>query len=241
MQAFQPEAIKKMGLGGSSGPATSHMVASSRSKHPWGPYEDSPYNPIVRTQSRSERWLSKGHGSIVDTPDDEWWIIYHAFEKGYYTLGRQTLLEPLEWTEDGWFRIPEGVSAHLPIRKPSGCGQALIHNGHEQAFQSESGELGYAWSWYKPTGPIEYAVEGRAVTVSTVSSSPPLVFMPEDHEYEAQVEIDISEGTSGRFVLFYNDKTYSGIELSGEGLHGVIRGWRTPAKAWPSRHLVVRL
>jgi beta-xylosidase len=215
------------------------MVASSRSKHPWGPYEDSPYNPIVRTQSRSERWLSKGHGSIVDTPGGNWWIVYHAYEKEYYTLGRQTLLEPLEWTEDGWFRRPEGVSADLPIRKPSG--QALIRSGSFREFRSESGELGYAWSWYKPTGLVEYEADRRAITINSGSSSVPLVFMPEDHHYEAQVEIDVPEEASGRFVLFYNDKTYSGLELSGEGIHGVIRGWRTPAKPWPSRHLVVRL
>ncbi|MDQ6417936.1 family 43 glycosylhydrolase [Paenibacillus sp. LHD-117] len=226
--------------GGSSGPATSHMVASARSKHPLGPYEDSPYNPIVRTQSRSERWLSKGHGSIVDTPDGDWWMVYHAFENGYYTLGRQTLLEPLEWTEDGWFRILEGVSADQPIRKPSGRG--LNRSECFPEFQTESGDLGYAWSWYKSISPIEYEIDRRAITISSGSSSAPLVFMPGDHHYEAQVEIDLSgEETSGRFVLFYSDKTYSGLELSGEGLHGVIRGWRTPAKPWPSRHLVVRL
>ncbi|MDQ0115602.1 family 43 glycosylhydrolase [Paenibacillus harenae] len=222
--------------GGSSGPATSHMVASARSKHPFGPYEDSPYNPIVRTQSRNEKWLSKGHGSIVDTPEGEWWIVYHAYEKGYYTLGRQTLLEPLEWTEDGWFRIPEGVRADQPIPKPSG--QALNRSVSFREIQTETGELGYAWSWYKPKRTNEHE---QALAISPGSMSAPLVFMPEDHNYEAQVEIEISGESSGRFLLFYNDKTYSGLELSNDGLHGVIRGWRTPAKPFPSRHLVARL
>jgi xylan 1,4-beta-xylosidase len=223
--------------GGSSGPATSHMVASARSRQPWGPYEDSPYNPIVRTQSRSERWLSKGHGSIVDTPDGDWWIIYHAYEKGYYTLGRQTLLEPLEWTEDGWFRIREGVS----VDQPQPDAKAMIASESFLQFQAESGALGYGWSWYKPTSPPEYEADRRAIAISCNTFAAPLVFMPLDHHYEAQVEIDISEEAAGRFVLFYNDKTYSGLELSGEGLHGVIRSWRTPAKPWPSRHLAVRL
>ena len=75
--------------GGSSGPPTSHMVVSARSLTPWGPFENSPYNPIIRTQSREERWYSKGHGTLVDTPDDDWWILFHAYEKGSYTLGRQ--------------------------------------------------------------------------------------------------------------------------------------------------------
>ena len=35
----------------------------------------------------------------------KWWMVYHAYENGFYTLGRQTLLEPIEWTADGWFRV----------------------------------------------------------------------------------------------------------------------------------------
>lgn len=225
--------------GGSSGPATSHMVASARSRHPWGPYEDSPYNPIVRTKNRNEKWCSKGHGSIVDTPEGDWWIVYHAFEKGYYTLGRQTILEPLEWTEDGWFRIPDGVRPDQPIRKPNG--QAVTPVMTVCDFQSNSGGLGYLWSWYKPKSTMEYAIDQRSVTISPNPQSVPLVFMPEEHAYEAQVEIEITGEAAGEFLLFYNESTYSGLGLTKGGLHGIIRGWRTPSKPLPSRHLFVRL
>jgi xylan 1,4-beta-xylosidase len=33
--------------GGTAGPATSHMVVSSRSETPWGSWEHSPFNPVV--------------------------------------------------------------------------------------------------------------------------------------------------------------------------------------------------
>jgi len=104
--------------GGTAGPATSHMVVSSRSKTPWGPWEHSPYNPIVHASSREEKWWSRGHGTLVDTPHGDWWVLYHGYEKGYQTLGRQTLLEPVEWTDDGWFRIPPGIKVDQPIKKP---------------------------------------------------------------------------------------------------------------------------
>lgn len=90
--------------GGTAGPATSHMTISARSVSPMGPWENSPYNPIIHTYNEKERWWSKGHGSIVEGPDGGWWIVYHAYEKGYHTLGRQTLIEPIEWTADGWFK-----------------------------------------------------------------------------------------------------------------------------------------
>jgi len=225
--------------GGSSGPATSHMVVSARSKSPWGPYEDSPYNPIVRTQSRGEKWLSKGHGSIVDSPDGKLWIVYHAYEKGYYTLGRQTLLEPLEWAEDGWFRIPDGTKADLPIKKLDL--QTAELSEKSRAFQTDSGELGFPWSWYKPIGTIQYEINPSTITVWPDAFCVPLVFMPEDHNYEVSVEIEISEEAAAKVLLFYNESTYSGLELSADGLHGVIRGWRTPAKPLPSRKMKVRL
>ena len=93
---------------------------------PLGPWENSPYNPIVRTQSREERWWSKGHGTLVDTPEEDWWIVYHAYEKEYLTLGRQTLIEPVEWTEDGWFKLSDSIQLGGIIRetalRPSNSG-----------------------------------------------------------------------------------------------------------------------
>ena len=91
--------------GGTAGPATSHMVVSARSRSPLGPWENSPHNPIVRTWSRREPWWSKGHGTVLEGPDSQWYIVYHGYENGYRSMGRQTLVEPVEWTGDGWFDI----------------------------------------------------------------------------------------------------------------------------------------
>ena len=90
--------------GGTAGPATSHMVVSARSKSVTGPWENSPYNPIVHTYSATDSWWSKGHGTLIDDVNGNWWIVYHAYANGYHTLGRSTLIEPIEWTEDGWYR-----------------------------------------------------------------------------------------------------------------------------------------
>ena len=83
-----------------------------------GPWEFSPYNPIAHTRSRDDRWLSVGHGRLVDTPDGKWYMTVHAYENGYRTLGRQMLLLPIEWTADGWFRVPPGITADSAIPMP---------------------------------------------------------------------------------------------------------------------------
>ena len=81
--------------GGTAGPPTSHMVVQARSKNIMGPWENAPFNPLLRTESRNEKWWSKGHGSIVDTEDGRLFMIFHAYENGFQTLGRQTLLREL--------------------------------------------------------------------------------------------------------------------------------------------------
>jgi xylan 1,4-beta-xylosidase len=42
---------------------------------------------VVRTASRDDRWLSVGHGRLVDTPDGRWYMAVHAYESGYRALG----------------------------------------------------------------------------------------------------------------------------------------------------------
>ena len=42
----------------------------------------------------------KGHASLVEGPDGSWWSLYHGYEKGFWTLGRQCLLDPVAWTAD---------------------------------------------------------------------------------------------------------------------------------------------
>jgi xylan 1,4-beta-xylosidase len=106
--------------GGTSGPATSHMVVSARSKGPLGPWENSPYNPIIRTWDRDEAWWSKGHGTLVEGPGNNWYCVLHGYMNGYRTLGRCTLIEPIQWTEDGWFRAADGWPNER--RWSTGCG-----------------------------------------------------------------------------------------------------------------------
>ncbi len=55
-------------IGGTTGPSTSHMVTVARSRAIAGPWEECPYNPIIRTRARQEQWWSRGHGTIFDAP-----------------------------------------------------------------------------------------------------------------------------------------------------------------------------
>ncbi len=100
---------------GTAGPPTSHMLVVSRSKSLEGPWENCPANPIVHTRSSEEPWWSRGHGTIFDTPEGRWYVVYHAYKAGFHTLGRFTLIEPIIWTEDGWPALPKTRDVSDPV------------------------------------------------------------------------------------------------------------------------------
>ena len=127
VESFAPEGPKLLrhgdwfylvtAVGGTAGPPTGHMVIAARSRSIHGPWEDAPGNPLVRTQSANEKWWSRGHATLVEGPQGQWYMVYHGYENGFWTLGRQTLLDPIEWTSDGWFRALGGDLSQ-PLPKP---------------------------------------------------------------------------------------------------------------------------
>lgn len=193
--------------GGTAGPATAHMVVSARSKSPYGPFENSPCNPIVHTQSRNERWWCQGHGSLIEDVKGNWWIMYHSYEKYFQTLGRQTLMLPIEWTKDNWFRVPEGIGSGDSIQIPAG--QAFTpDNGLSDDFSGN--ELGLQWQFFKQYSTDRYEIKNGELILSAAGNSftdsSPMLVNSADRKYEVSVEFTIEPGVTAGLCLFYNDK-----------------------------------
>ena len=231
--------------GGTAGPATGHMVVAARSTSIEGPWENSPYNPILRTKSSAERWWSKGHGTLVEDRAGKWWMVYHAYENGFYTLGRQTLLEPIEWTADGWFRAA-GADPASPIVKPAGDA-----GPHGFAFSDDFSRprMGVQWSFYAgdEADRNRYRYENGALVLKGKGSGPadssPLWFVNGDHAYEMEVEIDADRNASAGLLVFYSRKLYAGLGFSDRNLRLHLYGMdRTSAKpAGLGQHAWIRL
>lgn len=216
--------------GGTAGPATSHMVISARSKSPFGPWENSPHNPIVHTESSSETWWSKGHSTIFEDANGKWWMILHAYEKNFYNLGRQTLLQPVEWTKDGWYKIPKDIQADKPTTKPDGI--TLPEFSISDNFSGTA--LKPQWKFYNGVENSRYKVANNALTIKgkgdNVGNSSPLVIVPGDHSYIAEVEMEIEDEAVGGLVLFYDNKYYSGILADKNNILANLKGWQFPTE-----------
>lgn len=112
------------------GTGYNHCVTMGRSAHVWGPYEKDPQNPILTSVPgesyerhnpdhlkpkyyNPESVLQKsGHGSYVETPAGEVYMVYHTSRPFVpelcCTLGRETAIQKMQWTSDGWLRSASG-------------------------------------------------------------------------------------------------------------------------------------
>lgn len=107
-----------------------HSVTMARSRSPFGPYEADPCNPIVTAVPENcderadvdhlkpryynpETYLQKcGHASYTETAAGETYLV-HLCARPFTpelrcTLGRETAMQKMVWTEDGWLRMADG-------------------------------------------------------------------------------------------------------------------------------------
>jgi beta-xylosidase len=233
--ALEGPKLKKIGAyyywlnaeGGTAGPPTSHMVVVARSRSINGPWENAPGNPLIHTYSARERWWSKGHGSLVDAPDGRWWIVYHAYENGFLNLGRQTLIEPVELTKDGWLAAPSGTAIEKPLHKPVGSGQPIDRLAKLDQFR-----IGLDWRYYRYYDPARASVSNGVLTLQAYGATPhgsgPLLFVPGVHNYEISVKIDKDSGAAAGLVLFYNADFYVGTTFDSKKRYR----WRKGTTKW---------
>lgn len=106
-----------------------HSVTMGRSENVWGPYEKDPMNPIVTSipgefnerkdpdhlkpkYYNPESMLQKsGHGSYVENELGEVYLV-HLTARPFVpelrcTLGRETAMQKMMWTDDGWLRMAD--------------------------------------------------------------------------------------------------------------------------------------
>ena len=83
-----------------------HREVIQRSKSPYGPFEPSPYNPVISNMNHPESpFHAIGHADLVQLKDGTWWLVSLGIRpKGgkFHHLGRETFLAPITWTDDGW-------------------------------------------------------------------------------------------------------------------------------------------
>ncbi|MBF6625960.1 family 43 glycosylhydrolase [Aerococcaceae bacterium zg-BR9] len=141
-----PQIYKRNGyyylINASGGTGYAHGVEIGRSKEIFGPYEPHPSGePIITSSPRHLFSLGNpdagrmdmfnpfsdiqksGHGSLVQTIDDEWYMVHLMSRplKGTLLnpLGRETSIQKMRWTSDLWLEQDDGTNlAKVSVEGP---------------------------------------------------------------------------------------------------------------------------
>ena len=133
--------------------------------------------------------------------------------------GKQSLLLPIEWTDDGWPRVPLGVSPTDVLSKPAG---ENVGHGMPLSDDFSNATLGIQWLYSPSTKPEEAFKVGDGKLVMKAAGSLPgkaaipsdammLGVMPVNHAYEAEVEVSIPETAEAGLLLSSGDAADSRV------------------------------
>ena len=149
------------------GTGYAHGVEVGRADTVFGPYEGDPTGePIITSQpahlfslgdpdaghfemyNPHSRIQKSGHGSLVSTPTGEWYVAHLMSrplkDRLLNPLGRETSLQKVAWTEDGWLRMADGSNlAKEEVEVPGNIQQDLSRFDIDDHFEGAGRDLRY--------------------------------------------------------------------------------------------------
>lgn len=199
-----------------------HMETAARSRNIWGPYEASPYNPILtNVHTRNPEIQCTGHSDLIQDENGNWWAVHlgvRIAQKYMSHIGRETFLSPVEWTEDGWPLINGGkwveVESAGPLLPEYQAKQPPIRDDFDGK------ELDLRWNFLRNPEKERYSLtahpgfltlKGSALTMDAQASPTVLCRRQEYFDCHMRTKMEFSplqEGEEAGLVLFITNEFY---------------------------------
>lgn len=120
--------------------------------------------------------------------------------------------EPIEWTQDGWYRTKSTATPITPKQK--------IKHDLELSDDFNGPDLGLQWTFWKEYAPQSLKFKQQTLWMNAKGKTPAdarlLLATVEDKNYETQVEVNTGNGNTAGLILYYNEKAYAGITSDGK-------------------------
>lgn len=130
-----------------------YKTGVARAKNLLGPWEKYDKNPVLVD---NDHWKCAGHGTVV-TRGNDFYYLYHAYNQaGSVYVGREGVLEKINWTEDGW---PTFANDAKYDRDPSS-------SNYSDRFQT----LSPVWRW-RVNQPAQYEVGEDGLTLTATQAN----------------------------------------------------------------------
>lgn len=201
---------------GGTGPG--HRITVARSKSLMGNYEPCPYNPIMRQEDPGAGIQRCGHGKPVMTQNGDWYMVYlcgRMIGEGYSLLGRETALDPITWTADGW-PIVNGLKGPSTIQKKPELPECIWETKTNDDFDQE--KLSLDWMFPRPPEADGYKIEdsflkikGSRVDLSSMDARNIALRRQQDFRFTAECKMKMPvllKGQNAGVTCFYDENTF---------------------------------
>lgn len=214
------------------GTGYNHSEVVFRSKSPEGPFQPWDKNPILTQRhldpSRKNPVTTAGHADLVQTKEGAWYAVYLAcrpYEGDLYNIGRETFLNPVTWTDDGWpviLKGDEAVQFRYPLppgntnKKPSNPFSG--NYSYRDDFNKSSLDFRYIFlrtvtdKWYNTLDKNgNLSIQLRPETVGGRSNPSFVGFRQAHHQAIATTKLQFApsaENEKAGLVIFQNENTF---------------------------------
>ncbi|MCD8379829.1 MAG: family 43 glycosylhydrolase [Lachnospiraceae bacterium] len=222
-----PHLLKKDGwyylFEAEGGTGAGHRITVSRAKSLFGVYEPCPYNPIMRQEDPTAPIQRCGHGKPVMTQNGEWYMVYlcgRQIDGKYSMLGRETALDPITWTEDGWPIVNHRKGPSYLQKKPD-LAECMLQDDCTLDLTRDA----LSPIWVTPRAPEKDAIvvkdgilylKGSTAPLSDVASRNILLRRQTDFCFTAQAQFalqELKEEQSEGMIGYYDENTWISFGL----------------------------
>jgi xylan 1,4-beta-xylosidase len=136
-----------------------HAVTLARSRNLLGPYELHPDTYILTARDRPDIELQRaGHADLVETQSGEVYMVHLCGRplrnRGRCTLGRETAIQKMVWSDDGWLRTSDGEGVpRVELDAPALPAHLFPPTPEREDFDAQ--QLPLAFQWLRSPWPEE--------------------------------------------------------------------------------------
>ena len=211
-----------------------HMVTMARSRNVWGPFESCLRNPILSHRDDiCSPFQAIGHADITADPEGNWWMVFHGIRPTnaqLHHIGRETMLAPFTWDEEGWPVVNGGRSVPA-IVEVAGDGDIRWDRSWREDFSSDT--FHPRWTWLRNPEIERYALTeeglvltGSETTLSDIDTSTFLGVRQQqlDVVYETKLTLTGEGGCAG-IAIFHTAEHHYDLAVSQRegGLSAALR------------------
>lgn len=188
-----------------------------------------PYNPVMRQMDPQAPIQRSGHGKLVQDQNGQWWCYYLCGRPNggkYTTVGRESALDPVRWTEDGWLTINEGKGPSLEQTAPD-LPECVFERNLFDDFNEEKLNLEWEFvrnpdngSWSLTERPGYFRIWTRDGQLNEIRSKNTLLRREQELSYTAETKLEYypdHDGEQAGLTCYYSTATYARCALCYEG------------------------